>query len=121
MRVLIVEGSAERGTLWMRHLERLGHRVELTDAHEVALHAIRFRSPDVIVLNLAHTDARPLVIADVAGCYLPTVRVIFVTGGGFFSDGSIFALARNACAVVPEGVTPEDLDAMIMHYGSAAS
>jgi CheY-like chemotaxis protein len=119
MRVLIVEGNADRGMLWQRHLERLGFEVDLTADHDRAIHAVRFRRPDVIVMNLFQSAARPLAIADFAGFHLPAVRVIFVTGAGFFSDGSVFALARNACAVVPAGLAPEDLGAMVAHYGSS--
>jgi hypothetical protein len=44
-----------------------------------------------------------------------------VTNTSFFSDGSIFAFASNACAFVRRGTPPEDLAAMVEHYGIEAA
>jgi hypothetical protein len=43
--------------------------------------------------------------------------VIFVTDTTFFSDGSIFAITPNARALVRTSAPPEDIAAMVEHYG----
>jgi len=59
-----------------------------------------------------------LAVADYANYRQPDARVIFVTNTSFFSDGSIFAHSANARAFVPSGTPPEDLAAMVEHYGT---
>ena len=76
------------------------------------------RPTDIIILDLVLSDGSALAVADYASYRLPEARVIFVTSASFFSDGSIFSFAPNACAFVRTGTRPEDLAAMVEHYGS---
>ncbi len=119
MRVLIVENARGPGAIWKSHLERQGCNVDLVSGNTAALRVIRCHGPEVIVLNLALDPSGALAIADFAAYRSPQSRVIFVTGDSFFSDGSIFTLASNACASVPQAVPPADLCAIVEHYGSA--
>lgn len=117
MNVLIVESRPELGQLWQRHLERQGCAVALADGQEAAVAHLTVQGPDVIILDLVLDDGSALAVADFASYRHPEARVIFVTDTTFFSDGSIFNHASNACAYLPSGMPPEDLAAMVAHYG----
>jgi DNA-binding NtrC family response regulator len=118
MRVLIVESDASLGWLWQRHLERRGLDVTRAASQEEAAAAIAEAGPDVIVLDLVLTEGSALAVADYASYRRPEARVIFVTSASFFSDGSIFELAANACACLPKGTPPDDLASVVEHYGA---
>lgn len=117
MDVLIVESRPELGAVWQRHVERQGASVELVHGQEEAVRYLGQHSADIIVLDLVLDDGSALAVADFASYRHPNARVIFVTDTTFFSDGSIFNHASNACAFVPAGTRPEDLAAMVEHYG----
>jgi DNA-binding NtrC family response regulator len=119
MQVLIVENDAELGRIWQRHLERQGAQVELAGSQSAAIEVLRRTEVQVIVLNLDLAGGSAFAIADFASYRWPKARVIFVNNTSFFSDGSIFALIPNACAQVQAQVRPDDLAAMVEHYGSA--
>ncbi len=61
-----------------------------------------------------------LAVADLAGYRYPDIRIVFVTSSSFFSDGSIFNLNPNARAFMQADNPPEDLTAVIEHYGKAS-
>lgn len=119
MKVLIVESRPELGRLWQAHLRRAGLDVRLVPDETGAAEALEEDNFDVIVLDLVLNAGSALAVADLAGYRNPDTRVIFVTNTSFFSDGSIFALNPNVRAFVPTGTPPEDLTAMIEHYGRA--
>lgn len=118
MNVLIVESREDLGELWRAHFERSGAKVKLVVGQEDACGAITLEPPDVIILDLVLADGSALAISDFASYRAPDARVIFVTDTNFFSDGSIFSLASNACAFVQSNTPPEDLAAMVEHYAS---
>ena len=120
MRVLIVESEPDLGSLWKRHLERQGARVALVHGQAQAVEALQAQGYDVIVLDLVLQEGSALVVADFASYRRPDARVIFVTNTSFFSDGSIFHHSPNACAFVQSQTPPEDLVAMVEHYGRQA-
>ena len=120
MNVLIVENRRELASVWQRHIERQGHRVLTARSQTAAIHVIQTFKPDMIVLNLVLSDGSALAISDFASFRLPETKVIFVTDTTFFSDGSLFAYAGNACAHVQAGTPPEDLAAMIDYYAASA-
>jgi DNA-binding response OmpR family regulator len=117
MRVLIVESRPELGLLWQRHLERQGYTVNRAFDQEEAVAHLSREETDIIVLDLVLEQGSALAVADFASYRCPKARVIFVTDTSFFSDGSIFNHSSNACAFVPSGTPPEDLAAMVEHYG----
>ena len=119
MNVLIVESQAELGALWNRHLERQGASVKLVRSEDAAIAALYEQDFDVIVLDLILQDGGALAVADFASYRAPKARVIFVTNTSFFSDGSIFAHSQNACAFLQSASPPEDLAAMVAHYGAS--
>lgn len=119
MQVLIVEGDPNLGWLWRRHLERCGCNVTLTQNQAEAVDALRQETVNIIVLDLILDDGSAFAIADFASYRQPDAKVIFVTDSGFFSDGSIFQYIPNACALMPSKLPPEDLSALVQHYGDS--
>jgi len=118
MRVLIVEGNPQLGAVWGRHLERRGCKVTLACTQSDAVEIIREDEIDVIVLNLVLEDGSAFAIADFASYRSPKTKIIFTTSSDFFSDGSIFQHIPNACAMMPSELDPEDLTALVEHYGT---
>lgn len=117
-RVLIVESLAELAALWQRHLERQGMIVACARGQEGAIAHLSENDTDIIIQDLVIEEGSALAIADYANYRQPDARVIFVTNTTFFSDGSIFAHSANARAYVQSSTPPEDLAAMVAHYGS---
>lgn len=118
MNVLIVESKPELGRLWQRHLQRMGASVDVVFSQGEAVMALQNSDFDILVLDLVLEDGSALAVADFASYRRPDARVIFVTNTSFFSDGSIFSVAPNACAFLPAATPPEDLAAMVEHYGA---
>ena len=118
MKVLIVESCSELGTLWQRHLQRQGMDVTCVRNQEQAITCITDEEIDIIILDLVLEEGSALAVSDYASYRQPDARVIFVTNTTFFSDGSIFAHSANARAFLPSSTSPEDLAAMVEHYGS---
>ena len=121
MKVLIVESNHALGSVWQRHFERLGIEVRCETGQSGAAQALGTQRFDVIVLDIVLSEGSALAIADLA-CYRhPETRVIFVTNTSFFSDGSIFSLSSNACAYLQSDTPPDDLAAMVEHYGNGVA
>ncbi|MGR3342718.1 MAG: hypothetical protein ACU0DI_05775 [Paracoccaceae bacterium] len=118
MRVLIVEQSSHLGRIWRCHLERRGCGVEMAIGQTDAIEVLRNQEVDIIVLDLILKDGSAFAIADFAAYRQPFAKVIFVTNTSFFSDGSIFQHIPNACAMMTSEMPPEDLGALVEHYGS---
>lgn len=119
-RVLIVESQSDLGSLWQRHLERGQMQVHRVGTQDEATAFLRDNPVDIIVLDLVLSEGAALAVSDYAEYCQPKARVIFVTNTSFFSDGSIFAHASNARAYVTSDTPPDDLVAMIEHYGAEA-
>lgn len=118
MRVLIVESENGLANIWQRHLQRMGMHVSRARGQSDAIDHLSDSHTDVIILDLMLAEGSPLAVADYASYRFPEARVIFVTNTSFFSDGSIFSFAANACAFVQSATPPEDLAAMVEHYGA---
>ncbi|TDK46872.1 response regulator transcription factor [Antarcticimicrobium luteum] len=119
MRILIVEGDPDLGGLWARHLRRQGGEVRLVRSQSEAILALQSEEFNIIVLDLILEAGSALAVADFASYRSPETRVVFVTDSTFFSDGSIFSHSANACAYVRSNTPPEDLAAIVEHYGAA--
>lgn len=120
MRVLIVQSNTDLGLVWQRHLERLSAEVLLVGRGELALQRLQTTTFDVIVLDLVLEEGSAFAIADFAQFSQPEANVVFVTDTSFFSDGSIFAHSANARAFMQKTTPPDDLAAIVEHYGNAA-
>ncbi|MFK7879929.1 response regulator [Roseobacter sp.] len=117
MKVLIVESQKDLAILWKRHLARMGMDVTCAAGQAEAIDHLTTHQTDVIIMDLVLGEGSALAVADYASYRLPHAQVIFVTNTSFFSDGSIFRHATNACAFVQSATPPEDLAAMVEHYG----
>lgn len=117
MRALIVQRNEGLGRIWQRHLERLGVVVTCVQTAEDALQMVDSTAFDVIVLDLVLVEGSALAVADLVQFRQPHANVVFVTDTTFFSDGSIFNHAGNARALVKTATPPEDLAAIVHHYG----
>lgn len=116
MNVLIVESRPELGLLWRRHLERQGMMVAQVTGQSEAVNYLTQHAPDIIIMDIVLEEGSALAVADFASYRQPETRIIFVTNTTFFSDGSIFNHANNACAFLPADTRPDDLAAMVEHY-----
>lgn len=119
MRVLIVESESGLANIWQRHLKRMGMHVSRASGQTDAINHLASEKTDILILDLMLAEGSALAVADYASYRLPDARVIFVTNTSFFSDGSIFSFAPNACAFVQSATPPEDLAAIVEHYGPA--
>ena len=117
-RVLIVESVLALATVWQSHLTRQGMTVVCVGSQEEAIAHLANNDTDIIILDLVIEDGAALAVSDYANYRQPSARVIFVTNTSFFSDGSIFAHSANARAFVQSNTPPEDLAAMVAHYGA---
>ena len=117
-RVLIVESVPELANLWQRHLVRHGMDVACVTGQAEAIDYLSTHETDIIIQDLVIDEGSALAISDSANYRQPAARVIFVTNTSFFSDGSIFAHSANARAFVQSSTPPEDLAAMVAHYGA---
>ena len=73
------------------------------------------------MLDPVLTEDSALTVADFANFNQPRANVVFVTDTTFFSDGSIFAHCANARAFMETATPPDDLAAIVHHYGMDAS
>ena len=117
-RVLIVESVADLAAVWQSHLVRQGMQVKSVSGQKESIEYLSDNEVDIIILDLVIDEGCALAISDYANYRHPAARVIFVTNTSFFSDGSIFAHSANARAFVQSGTPPEDLAAMVAHYGA---
>ncbi|WP_300033624.1 hypothetical protein [uncultured Roseobacter sp.] len=116
MKVLIVEKDKGLAGIWVSYLRRTGMSVFHAPGQVEATEYLAGHDVEVIILNLILGEDSALAVADYASYRQPWARVIFVTNTSFFSDGSIFSLAPNACAFVPTRTPPSDLAAMVEHH-----
>lgn len=119
MRVLIVEHNADLGRIWTRFLARRGVEAELATSQAEAIKALRFNDYDALVLQLVLPDGGAIAISDYATYRNPNVPIITVTNSSFFSDGSIFELIPNARSMMSTPLRPDDLAAVLEHFGRA--
>ena len=119
MKVLIVESRSDLGQVWQRHLQRNGMQVVHLRSAEEAIDHLSDNLIDVIVIDLVLDDGGAITVSDFASFRQPRARVIFVTDTTFFSDGSIFNHASNACAFIQSATPPEDIAAMVEHYAAS--
>jgi DNA-binding NtrC family response regulator len=122
MSVLIVESNAGLGGLWQDHMRRMGLSVALVADAEAAVAIVDGAAPpDVLIVDLDLPAGQALALADYAGFRRPGLRVIFVTAGRFFSDGSVFCLNGNAVAHLPVTIAPQDLSTIADYHHALAA
>ncbi len=121
LRVLIVQSNADLGALWSGHLERQGAAVTLALTADDALKALLRVNFHAIILDMVLSDGNALIVADIAAFRQPEANVICVTDSTFFSDGSIFAHSATARLMLRRETPPEELAAIVSHYGAQSA
>ncbi len=120
MQVLVVQSDEAMGQIWCDHLVRQGAVTVLAQNEKAAVDALRWRTFDVLVIDLMAQDCGVLSVADLATYRSPEIAIIVVTANSFFSDGSIFEVIPNTRGFLNSPVAPEDLAALVDHYGHSA-
>ena len=118
MTLLIVESNPELADLWRLHCDRRGRSVVIAPGQAEAVAALRFSPVSIVLLNVELDEGSAFAVADYASYRCPEVKIIFVTSGNVFSDGSIFNHVSNACTYVPVSTRPEDLAEIVEHYAA---
>jgi len=119
MQVLIVEEDRDLGATWARRLAAEDLAVEVVTDGAAALDRLRSAGPRVIIVNVMLTGGCALTVADYASYRWPEARVVFVTDGTAFADGSIFCHAGNAVACLRTGTPPGDLASLVAYHARA--
>lgn len=88
----------------------------LVGTQDSAIQTLQSSRVSIIVLNVVLDEGSAFAVADYASYRFPDMRIVFVTSSSFFSDGSIFALAGNACAYFRANSPAGDLAAVVDHY-----
>jgi DNA-binding NtrC family response regulator len=117
VQILIVEPNRDLAGIWARFLARQGVRCTLAGTRAEAYSALRSRPFDALVLDMELEEGEAIGVADFATYRNPDMPIIAVTARGFFSDGAIFELIPNARGLLPAPLRPEDMAALIEHYG----
>ncbi|GGL75070.1 response regulator [Wenxinia marina] len=119
MKVLIVENKVELAEIWRRHLAREIEQVDIAASADEAIGRVAATDYAVVVIDLSLAEGdSPISVADYVQYRRPDCRIIYVTDRTFFSDGSIFSITPQLRALVPADSTPEDLAALVEHYGN---
>jgi DNA-binding NtrC family response regulator len=117
VRILIVEHNRDLAGLWARFLERQGMACTLAASAAEAYDALRRGSFGALVLDMEMPGGAALAVADFATYRDPDIPIIAVTARGFFSDSAIFELIPNARGLLRAPLRPEDMAALVEHYG----
>lgn len=120
MQVLVVQSDEALGQIWCNHLERQGATTVLALNEKDAVDALRWREFDVLVVDLMTRNCSVLSVSDLATYRTPEIAIIVVTANSFFSDGSIFEVIPNARGFLNSPVAPDDLAALVDHYGHSS-
>jgi DNA-binding NtrC family response regulator len=117
VQILIVEPNRDLAAVWARFLARQGVQCTLAETAAAAYDALRLRPFDALVLDMELPGGEAIAVADFATYRNPEMPIIAVTARGFFSDGAIFELIPNARGLLRAPLRPEDMAALIEHYG----
>jgi len=117
MQILIVEADRDLAGVWAGFLTRQGLTCTLAGSSTEAYAALRRQPFDALVLDMELEGAEAIAVADFASYRNPEMPIIAVTADGFFSDSAIFELVPNARGLLRAPLRPEDMAALIEHYG----
>jgi CheY-like chemotaxis protein len=121
VQVLIVEHNPDLARIWSGFLARQGMTCVVAGAGTEAYTALRARDFDALVLDMELPEGEALRVADYASYRNPDIPIIAVTARGFFSDGTIFELIPNARGLLRAPLRPEDMAALVEHYGARSA
>ena len=121
MQVLIVEHNRDLARIWAGFLGRQGMVCALAAGPVEAYAALRAQAFDALVLDMELPEGEAIAVADFATYRNPEIPIIAVTARGFFSDGAIFELIPNARGLLRAPLRPEDMAALVEHYGARSA
>lgn len=121
MQVLIVEHNRDLARIWAGFLGRQGMVCALAGGPAEAYAALRAQAFDALVLDMELPEGEAIAVADFATYRNPEIPIIAVTARGFFSDGAIFELIPNARGLLRSPLRPEDMAALVEHYGARSA
>jgi DNA-binding NtrC family response regulator len=117
VRILIVEPNLDLARIWAGFLARQGMACTLAASDAEARDALRYGVFDALVLDMEMPGGGALAVADFATYRDPEIPIIAVTARGFLSDSAIFELIPNARGLLRAPLRPEDMAALVEHYG----
>jgi CheY-like chemotaxis protein len=117
MRILIVESNRDLAVIWAGFLVGQGMVCTLATSEGEAQDALRHGAFEAVVLDMEMSGGGALRVADFATYRDPDIPIIAVTARGFFSDSAIFELIPNARGLLRTPLKPEDMAALVEHYG----
>lgn len=117
VKVLIVEHDRDLAEVWAGFLARQGLVCTIAADAAEARAALRALAFGALVLDTALPGGEAFEVADFATYRDPDIPIIAVTAQGFFSDGAIFELIPNARGLLRAPLKPEDMAALVEHYG----
>lgn len=117
MQVLIVEHNGELAAIWAAFLGREGVECRVVRSASEARTALRADDFGAVVLDIELPGGEAFEVADFAGYRDPDIPIIAVTARDFFSDGAVFELIPNARGVLRQPLRPQDMAALVEHYG----
>ena len=117
MQVLIIEHNGDLAAIWAAFLGRAGLSCKVVASAAEARAALRAETFGALVLDVELPGGEAFEVADFAGYRDPDVPIIAVTPRDFFSDGAVFELIPNARGVLHQPLRPEDMAALVEHYG----
>lgn len=121
MKVLIVEKNRDLARIWGGFLARQGIGATLAASPAEAYAELRAETFDALVLDMELPEADALAVADFATYRDPEIPIIAVTSRSFFSDGLVFQLVPNARGLLRTPLRPEDMAALVEHYGARSA
>ena len=115
MRVLIVEDDDALRMVWQEALVLAGHEVDAKDSTSAAMSALMTGTYDLIVLDLLVGDGNSLSLSHYIGYSHPDMRVMVITGSGFFPNGEVSAIAPGVDWFLRKPLSLRDFLAMVDH------
>lgn len=121
--VVLTVGVSPMMAARLRRTARTHDEFTLHEARtsEDAVTALRMILPSVVMISTELEQGGALALSDYIAFRYPSARVIFemqeTTG---FADGSLFAHATNAHAMVTPGMRADDITAVVAHHAVPA-
>lgn len=116
MSILIVENNRNLGRIWQDHIRRQGRACHLVFSQDDAVDSFEDHTYELVILNLDLLEGSAMAVSDYVAFRYPETKVILISAQGFFSDGSVFSVISNACAMVGACIAPNDIAALVDYH-----
>lgn len=112
-KILLLEDDPDLLFTMTCALENEGHTVLGVTSVKDAICYLRFKNPDLMILDYMISSDTSLQVADFAMYAKPHLPIIYVTGSGLFSKGQLFNMVRNVSWVLRKPVKMRDLKEIV--------